>query len=325
MRSIHLSVISSVILLLAGSSFAQGFLEKLKKGALDAAKETVNEAVNQTAPAVPPQNAGEPAPNNQAADAEKQQKTMAERMAELEKNKCPVSDTFKTPVKMYKELESGMSLEWCKAMLEKDGSEFYVHNNKIVLETDNGKVTLVFEKVISEKAPVLTACVVELPPSIRHAQALEKYKSEMPDATIRHEAVPRKLPTENDYLMDGISLDMQFSMTLLTDILTSAAKTVTVESKLLVGKAFLVYHRDNRKVVVCESSKDGTVTIPDGLNARQQEASIVVKDQMLAAVQKVTVLIEDNAMAEALQNLQKEQQDAEKKQQQQKNAEALAF
>ena len=250
---------------------------------------------------------------------------VAERMAELEKNKFPLADMFKTPVKMYNEFESGLSKEWCKAKLEAEDILDLVNTGSINVKTKEGAVILVFKKPISEKPLVLTACVVELAPSIRHAQVLEKYKNELPDATVKHEAKQLETPKGNNYLMAGISLDMQFSMTRQTDILTSASKTVTIESNLLVGKAFLVYHNSNQKVVVCESSKDGTVTVPGGLNAQQQEAAATVKDQMLAGVQKVTVLIEDTAMAKALQDLQKAEQENEKKKQQQKNAEALAF
>ena len=252
---------------------------------------------------------------------------VAERMAELEKNKFPLADTFKTPVSMYKEFESGMSKEWCEAKLTAEDALGLVNTSSINLKTKEGagKVILLFENLIPEKPSVLTACVIELAPSIRHTDVLGKYKKELPDATVKHEAKPIDMPKGGTYLMDGISLDMQVSVTRQTDVLTSASKTVTVESNLPVGKVFLVYHNSNRKIAICEISKDGTVTVPNGLDARQKESADMVKDQMLAGIQKVTVLVEDNAMAKALKNLQKAEQENEKKKQQQKDADALAF
>lgn len=256
---------------------------------------------------------------------DKLQKITAERMQKITQNKFPVSDTFKTPVKIYKEFESGMSLEWCKAKLETDGSDLNVNNDTIALETEGSAVTLIFKKLTTEKPPVLTACVVALPASIRHSQVLEKYKRETPNATVNHEEIPRKLPKQDNYVKDGVSLDMQFSMIQLTDILSSPAQTVTIESKLLVGKAYLIYHIENRKVLVCASSKDGVVTVPKGLDTRQQEAAGVIKDQTLPAVQRTVVVIEDTAMARALKDMQQVEQKNEKNKQQQKNAAALAF
>lgn len=251
---------------------------------------------------------------------------IAERMSKAAQNKFPLSDMFKTPIKLYKEFESGMSLEWCKAKLETEGSNFDAIDDDIILEMEDSEVKLIFKKVTSEKQPILTAGIVKLPASITHSQVLEKFKREIPNATFTHVETPHNLPAEKNYVKDGISLDGQFAVILLKDTVSSSTQAVTIETKLLVGKAYLIYHADNRKVLVYESSRDGVVMVPAGLDVRQQEAASVIATQMLLSeTGRTAVLIEDKAMLQALKVVQQEEQKNEKNKQQQKNAAALAF
>ena len=258
---------------------------------------------------------------------EKIKNIMAERLAKLEIVKFPLADMFKTPVNMYKDFESGMSLEWCRARLYaeiENYARYDSHENTITLKTEGGRVVFIFNKPVPEKQSVLVICGVVLPLSISHAEVLKKYKGEMPDAVIKHEATPAELPQMGEYAGNGISWDMKLSKFQQTDVLTSASKTVTIKGSILVGKITLVYHLQNRKVVICEFLKDGTVTVPDGLDDEQKQAATIAQG-MLRETTKVTVEIQDNAMVTAIQNLQKAEQENEKKKQQQKKADALAF
>ena len=253
---------------------------------------------------------------------------MAERLAELETIKFPLADTFKTPVNMYKDFESGMSLEWCRERLRaeiENSTRYDSHESTITLKTEGGRVVLIFNKPVPEKQPVLVICVVVLPLSISHAEVLKKYKGEMPDAVVKHESTPTEVPRMGEYSGKGISWDMQLSKFQQTDVLTSASKTVTIKSNILVGKVSLVYHLQNRKVVICDFSKDGTVTVPNGLDDEQKQAAAQTIGMLREMNTKVTVEIEDTAMMKAIQNLQKAEQENEKKKQQQKKADALAF
>ncbi len=250
---------------------------------------------------------------------------IAERMSKAAQNKFPMSDTFKVPVKVYKEFESGMSLEWCTAKLETEGKKMYTVNNTIVLEIDDSEVTLIFKKMSSEKPPILTACVVKLPAGIPHAQVLEKYKNEFPNAKVKHEETSQKLPAQKNYVMDGNTLDTQFSMIQVADTIESPDRTVTIESRFLAGKAYIADYNIGRRVLVCEAAKDGTVTVPSGLDARQKDAASVVKDQLLSAIRRTSVVLEDTMLAQALRDMQEAERKNEQNKQQQKNAAALAF
>ncbi len=250
---------------------------------------------------------------------------IAERMSKAAQNKFPMSDTFKAPVKIYKEFESGMSLEWCKAKLETEGKKIYTANNKIELGTDDSEVTLIFNELGSGKPPVLTACVVKLPAGIPHTQVLEKYKNEFPNVKVKHEKTNQKLPAQKNYVMDGNTLDTQFSMIQVSDTIESPDRTVTIEFRVLAGKAYIADYNSVRKVLVCEAAEDGTVTVPNGLDARQKAAADVVKDQVLPAIRQTAVLIEDTVMARTLKDMQEAERKNEQEKQQKKNAAALEF
>jgi hypothetical protein len=239
------------------------------------------------------------------------------------KRKFPLADTFTTPVSLYREFESGMSMEWCELKLKASGinntSKEIRSDGSDELRFEDGKrdVTLVFNKLEPESVPVLTACVVQLPPGIRHSEMLEKYKREIPDATIIHEE-----NTLNDVSdtsrQSNYEMQVQCATIQTVDKIGSTNRTINIESLTdpLVDKGYAVYRNPPRKILLFEYRKEGRkFIVPSELAPDHKQLAEETVEPLNLLIQQIDregkspqVTIHDNAMAKALQVLQKKQQ-----------------
>ena len=241
-------------------------------------------------------------------------------VADTGKRRFPLPEMIKTPVRLYNDFESGMSLEWCEAKLKTDGVKIQTNNSNINFQTNGCDVVLVFKSLAQEALPVLIRCSIKLPANIRFEQVVEKYKKEIPDAKTSYTETAHKGSKERESLGGGVASEMDLSMLQKVNTVDSQLLKVVIELVTPVGKVHVI--KGQSKTLLCEFMKDGTVTIPSGLGAEQAAAASMIKESLIRGT---TAQIEDKAIAKILQDMQKEQKESEAKKQQQKDAEALAF